>query len=108
MGSIFRQLKKWKEAESHTLTSIEILKPLKSPQLLAQRYADLANLYEASGNTRKAKLWSNRAARMMEWEEQPLGVLPARSHIGFSNIQHETSSKNSLVNGVTIRKVYKS
>ncbi len=74
LGSLNRTLGLWKKAESHMLTSINLLKPVKSPQILAQRYRNLAALYELTGDMRKAKRWLNRSAKMMEWNEEPTDI----------------------------------
>jgi tetratricopeptide (TPR) repeat protein/DNA-binding MarR family transcriptional regulator len=68
LGVLNKNLGLWKRAESHIVTSIELLKPLNSPKALAGRYRDLASLYEKTGDARKARLWNTRAERMMEWE----------------------------------------
>jgi hypothetical protein len=68
LGVLNKNLGLWKRAESHIVTSIELLKPLNSPKALAGRYRDLATLYEKTGDARKARLWNSRAERMMEWE----------------------------------------
>jgi tetratricopeptide (TPR) repeat protein/DNA-binding MarR family transcriptional regulator len=67
LGVLNKNLGLWKRAESHIVTSIELLKPLNSPKALAGRYRDLATLYEKTGDARKARLWNTRAERMMEW-----------------------------------------
>ena len=69
LGLLNRTLGLWNRAESHIVSSIELLKPLNSPKILAKRYKELAALYETTGDTRKARLWSTRAERMIEWEE---------------------------------------
>ena len=68
LGTMNKSLGLWKRAESHIVTSIELLKPLNSPRSLAGRYRDLATLYEETGDARKARIWNSRAEKMMEWE----------------------------------------
>lgn len=69
MGRISQERGMWSKAESHMITSIECLKFLNNPETLANRYEDLASLYRKAGDSRKARLWSTRAKKMMEWEE---------------------------------------
>ncbi len=70
LGTLNRRLGMWKRAESHMYTSIALIKKMNSPQGLATRYRDLADLYGEKGDTRKAKLWTTRAERMMEWQDR--------------------------------------
>ena len=68
LGRLNKELALWSRAESHILTSIELTKTMNSPQTLASRYMELAELYELKGEARKAKLWSKRAIRKLEWD----------------------------------------
>jgi len=68
LGALNKNLGLWKRAELHMVTSIELLKPMNCPRSLAGRYKELATLYEETGDARKARLWNNRAEKVMEWE----------------------------------------
>lgn len=70
LGTLNRRLGMWKRAESHLVASIELIKRMNPPHGLATRYKDLADLYGEKGDSRKARIWSTRAERMMEWEGQ--------------------------------------
>ena len=80
LGRLNRNRGLWKRAESHIMTSISLLKALKASRDLADRYRDLASLYETTGDSRKARLWNTRAEKMEEWEEpSPGSIWPTRA-----------------------------
>lgn len=74
LGRLNQNRGMWKRAESHLMKSIGLLKALKASQDLANRYRDLASLYEKTGDSRKARLWNTRAEKMDEWAEPGQGA----------------------------------